>query len=147
MSDPSKARGGQAAFLGRGWSFPPSFDPITGAVSMAVADEDIVQSLWILLSTRLGERIMLATYGCDLSSKVFSSLTTTNANEICTLVARAILDWEPRVTVENISVTEDVDAQGWLNISIDYCIRQTNSRSNLVYPFYTAEATLPPQHR
>lgn len=131
------------AFLGRGWSFPPSFDRVTNTVAMAAGDVDIREALWILLSTALGERIMLATYGCDLLSKVFSTLTTTTANEIATMVTRAITEWEPRVTVETVVVTES-ELDGWLNISIDYVVRQTNSRSNLVYPFYRLEATLPP---
>ncbi len=113
-------------------------------MAMASGDLDIRESLWILLSTSLGERTMLATYGCDLMSQVFSTLTTTAVNEIIALVTKAILDWEPRVTVENVSVNEIDMLEGWLNISIDYFVRQTNSRSNLVYPFYTREATLPP---
>jgi len=131
------------AFLGRGWSFPPTFNHVTSTVAMAVGDVDIREALWILLSTALGERIMLATFGCDLLSKVFTTLTTTTANEIATMVTRAITEWEPRVTVENVVVTES-ELDGWLNISIDYFVRQTNSRSNLVFPFYRLEATLPP---
>lgn len=132
-------------FLGRGWSFPPSFSRRTASVAMVAGDLDIRESLWILLSTSIGERIMLATYGCDLMSKVFTSLTTTTANEIASMAGNAITAWEPRVTVEHVSVLENLDAQGWLNISIDYFVRQTNSRGNLVYPFYLLEATLPPQ--
>lgn len=130
-------------FLGRGWSFPPTFDRIAHAVDMAAADRDIRESLWILLSTRIGERIMLPTYGCDLQRMVFASLTTTLINEIAVLVTNAIRDWEPRVTVDGVSVTEPADAPGWVAISVDYRVRQTNSRSNLVYPFYRMEATLP----
>jgi uncharacterized protein len=132
------------SFLGCGWSFPPTFTRRTASVAMVAGDFDIRESLWILLSTSIGERIMLATYGCDLMSKVFTSLTATTANEIASMVGNAITAWEPRVTVGNISVVEDNETQGWLNISIDYVVRQTNSRANLVYPFYLLEATLPP---
>ena len=133
----------EPAFLGRGWSFPPSFNRLSASVSMASGDTDIRQSLWIILATSLGERIMLPTFGCDLMSKVFSVLTTTTANAIATMVTRAIIDWEPRVTVEKVTVTES-ELAGWLDISIEYIVRQTNSRSNLVFPFYRMEATLPP---
>ncbi len=132
------------SFLGRGWSFPPTFNRSDGMAAMASGDTDIRQSLWILLSTSLGERVMLASYGCSLMSKVFTSLTTATANEICALVRQAIVQWEPRVTVEDVSVEEQDDLEGRLSIIISYVVRQTNSRSNLVYPFYVLEATIPP---
>lgn len=131
------------AFLGRGWAFPPTFDRAMNTVAMASGDTDIKEALWIILSTSLGERIMLATFGCDLISKVFTALTTTTANDIATMVTRAIIEWEPRVIVDNVTVTES-ELNGWVNINIDYTVRSTNSRSNIVYPFYALEATLPP---
>ena len=131
------------AFLGRGWSFPPTFDPFHRTVVMVAGDVDIHESLNILLSTSLGERVMLATYGVDLISKVFTTLTTTTANEIATMVTRAIIEWEPRVSVENVVVSESI-LDGWVAISIDYMVRQTNTRSNIVFPYYQVEATLPP---
>lgn len=138
--------GGEAdaypAFLGRGWSFPPTFDNVLHIVTMAAGDADIREALWIILSTSLGERIMLPTFGCDLVSKVFTALTTTTANQIASLVTRAIVDWEPRVAVDTVTVT-DSTLNGWIDISIDYTVRATNSRSNIVYPFCRIEATLP----
>lgn len=131
------------AFLGRGWSFPPTFDPFHRTVVMVAGEVDIRESLNILLSTSLGERVMLATYGADLISKVFTTLTTTTANEIATMVTRAITEWEPRVSVENVVVSESI-LDGWVAISIDYMVRQTNTRSNIVFPYYQVEATLPP---
>ena len=131
------------AFLGRGWAFPPSFDRNAGTVAMAAGDADIREALWILLSTSLGERIMLATYGCDLISKVFTTLTTTTANEIAAMVTRAITEWEPRVTIQAVTVT-DSTLDGWIDIAIDYVVRQTNARSNLVFPYCRMEATLSP---
>jgi uncharacterized protein len=130
-------------FLGRGWSFPPTFNRLSGSVVMAEGDTDIGQALWIILSTTPGERVMLPTFGCDLMSKVFTTLTTTTANEIAALVTNAIIEWEPRVDVEKVVVT-DSTLDGWLDISIDYVVRRTNSRSNLVFPYCRIEATLPP---
>jgi phage baseplate assembly protein W len=130
------------AFLGTGWTFPPIFDRVGATVVMASGETDIRESLWVLLSTNIGERIMLATYGCDLWSQVFASLTTTKANEIANMVTNAIIEWEPRVAVETVSVSESLDGTGWLEISINYWVRQTNTRSNLVYPFYRRELTI-----
>lgn len=109
---------------------------------MSIGDQDIRESLQILLSTRLEERIMLASYGCDLWSEIFTTLTATTANAIANMVTNAITEWEPRIDVENVTVSESQNGNGWLNINIDYRVIQTNQRSNLVFPFYTREATL-----
>lgn len=129
------------AFLGTGWSFPPTFDRQGASIVMASGETDIRESLWILLSTNLGERIMLATFGCDLWSQVFIGLTGTKASEISNMVTNAIVEWEPRVSVEAVTVQESV-TDGWINISVDYRVRRTNTRSNLVYPFYRRELTI-----
>jgi hypothetical protein len=114
----------------------------SASVAMASGEVDIRESLIILLSTNIGERIMLPTYGCNLWSQVFTTLTTTTANEIANMVTNAIIAWEPRVSVETVTVTATTDGSGWVNIIIDYVVRQTNTRSNLVYPFYRNEMTI-----
>lgn len=131
-------------FLGTGWSFPPTFVRATASVAMLSDVADIKACLWILFSTSLGERIMLATYGSQLWQKVFTALTTTTANEIRDIIANAILTWEPRIDVERIAIDQLEPLQGRLSITIDFVVRQTNVRSNLVYPFYLQEASLPP---
>lgn len=87
---------------------------------------------------------MLPTYGASLWDRVFTALTTTQANQIRDMIARAILEWEPRIDTERIEVTQLNPEEGIAQISIDFVVRQTNVRSNLVYPFYLLEATLPP---
>lgn len=131
-------------FLGTGWSFPPTFNRHSAAVVMTSDETNIKQSLWVLLSTSLGERIMLATYGTNLRARLFDSLTETLANEIKSMIAKAILDWEPRIDVLSITVEELAPLQGRVLILIDFVIRRTNVRSNLVYPYYLTEATLAP---
>ncbi|WP_066796782.1 GPW/gp25 family protein [Sphingomonas soli] len=135
-----------SAFLGTGWSFPPVFDPtlIQPTVVMSSGDENIRECLWVLFSTSLGERIMAATYGSGLRAKVFDALTETLINDIRSLILKAILDWEPRIDVTRVEVAPVDPAAGLVAISVDYIVRQTNARSNLVYPFYLNEATLAP---
>lgn len=135
---------GHSGFLGTGWSFPPSFDRGSGGVLMVSADEDIRQSLRVLLSTSPGERVMVADYGCDLQPWVFRSLDTTTTSRLKSMVANAILFWEPRITVERIEVNAAPDSPETILIGIDYVVNATNSRSNLVYPYYLDEATLAP---
>lgn len=134
------------SFLGTGWSFPPTFERNPAGVRMSSNDANIRQCLWVLLSTSISERIMQATYGSSLDLQVFDAMTTTLVNAIRANILKAVLDWEPRIDVIAIDITRMAGPDGGLDISIDYLIRQTNSRSNLVYPFYLNESTiaLPP---
>ena len=134
------------SFLGRGWAFPPSFNKITDTVEMVSDEEDIRQSLHILLSTSLGERVMQPDYGCNLSDYVFEGLNSTTIGYIKERVANSILYYEPRIVVERIEVTNagSVDnLEGRFLIDITYSIPGTNSRFNYVYDFYKNEAVKP----
>jgi len=127
------------SFLGTGWAFPPRFN--TQGAELVRAEQDIEESLRILLATAPGERVMQPTYGCGLKLHVFDSIDESTITIIMNVVRRAILFFEPRITVENISI-KDMDAlEGKLSINISYRVRATNNRYNLVYPFYFNEAT------
>lgn len=138
------ADGPASSFLGTGWTFPPTFERVSASVVMSSDVANIRQCLWVLFSTSLGERIMLATYGTGLRQKVFASLTETLANDLRSMIEKAILDWEPRIDVLQVDVRE-APLDGELAISIEFLVRETNARSNMVYPFYLdGEATLAP---
>jgi len=127
------------SFLGRGWSFPPEFNREAKAVKMLEDDEDIRSSLQILLSTRLGERVMVPGYGCNLDELLFSPLNLTLKTYVIDLIKTAILYYEPRIDVKKIDIDPADELNGVLLINIDYTIRATNSRMNMVYPFYKEE--------
>ncbi len=127
------------SFLGTGWSFPPSFTN-KGLVTVS-AEQDIYESLWILLSTTPGERIMQPSYGCGLKAHVFDNLDESSFAVMRDLVERAILFFEPRVTVESIDVSSEDYREGKVQLNIVYRVRSTNNRYNLVYPFYIHEAS------
>ncbi|WP_209328736.1 GPW/gp25 family protein [Lunatimonas salinarum] len=127
-------------FLGKGWSFPPSFDHQAGEVNMLSGEADIKSSLAILLSTKLGERIMQPTFGCQLDELQFSPLNRTTVTYLADLIETAILYHEPRIGVEKINMSESPGDLGVIHIEIDYIIRATNSRKNMVFPFYKVEA-------
>lgn len=131
-----------SSFLGTGWSFPPTFTRAGYVVEMASAERDIRESLWILFSTSPGERIMVPEYGCSLWEMVFRGIDKGLMTDLEDAVATAILDWEPRIDVVAVSVEPDATVDGKVLVSVDYVVRQTNSRSNLVYPFYVEEGTL-----
>jgi len=126
-------------FLGRGWSFPPTFNADSGIVEMSQAEQDIKESLHILLSTTLGERIMQPKYGCNLNEYVFTALDTTTQTMLKDLVETAIIYHEPRIDLDSVTIQEANIIEGKFEILIDFVIRSTNSRSNMVFPFYTKE--------
>jgi phage baseplate assembly protein W len=132
------------AFLGVGWCFPPEFHKYADnmGVRMVAEEEDIRESLMILLSTRPGERVMQPAYGCGLHAMVFETLSESTITEIRDVIERAVLFYEPRIILESVDVnTEDV-YDGKLLIRLNYIVRRTNSRSNVVYPFYHIEGSL-----
>ena len=134
------------SFIGIGWSFPPTFNKATGTVEMVSDEEDIRQSLHILLSTSLGERVMQPDYGCNLNDYIFEGLNSTTIGYIKERVANSILYYEPRIIVERIDVTNagSVDnLEGKFLIELTYSIPGTNSRFNYVYDFYKNEAVKP----
>jgi phage baseplate assembly protein W len=130
-------------FLGTGWFFPPTFDNTTGSVELAKDIEDINQSLNILLSTSLGERVMQPRYGCNLHDFLFEPLSSSVIGYIQDLVENAILIYEPRIIAEKVEVTsaDSFDIiQGRFTIEVEYSIPGTNSRFNYVYDYYKNEA-------
>jgi phage baseplate assembly protein W len=129
------------SFLGTGWAFPPEFNKTSKEVKIVSEDNDIKESLYILMSTSPGERTMQPTYGCELRSIVFEVLTESTITEIKDITERAILFFEPRIDLNFIDIDTDESGQGILNILVDYTVRATNSRSNMVYPFYFQEGT------
>lgn len=130
-------------FLGTGWSFPPIFTRIDNSVIMVSGEKDIQESLRILFNTELGSRIMVPTYGCDLWPKVFQNANTTFKSELKDYIQTAIINWETRINVDDIVIEENNKLDGVLLITVYYVIRHTNTRGNLVYPFYFGEGTLP----
>jgi uncharacterized protein len=130
------------SFLGTGWSFPPSFGR-GGAELSTVSDvEDVHQSLRILLATRRGERPMQETFGCNLDEVLFEEMDQALINRVSSLISDAILEHEPRVELRAVDVSPAQDT-GVLDIRIEYAILGTNSRYNMVFPFYLNEAITP----
>jgi phage baseplate assembly protein W len=129
------------SFLGTGWAFPPEFNKKTNDVKLVSEEEDIQESLHILLSTSPGERIMQPSYGCGLRSMTFESLSESTVTELKDIVERAILFFEPRITLNAVRVDTERVYDGVLEIILDYTVKTTNSRSNMVYPFYFKEGT------
>jgi len=134
------------SFLGTGWAFPPTFERETGTVEMVSDFIDIKESLDILLSTSLGERVMQPRYGCELNDYLFEPLSSTVIGYIKDRVKTSILLFEPRIIAEKIEVTADDSfdlIEGRFTINVEYMIPGTNSRFNYVYDYYKNEALKP----
>ena len=127
-------------FLGRGWRFPANVTP-AGKIMMSEHDEDIKESIRIILSTSKGERVMRPDFGCGIYEFVFATINTTTIGLIEASVREALTLWEPRIELTNVNVATDKAEEGMLLISIDYRVRTTNNEFNLVYPFYLKEGT------
>ncbi|PTW52176.1 MULTISPECIES: GPW/gp25 family protein [Rhodovulum] len=133
---------GDPGFLGRGWAFPPDFDPAEGGARMVEAVEDIEQSLRILFETRPGERVMHPTYGCRIHDLVFEPMTAATARAVETAISRAILFFEARIRLREVRVSFENWAEGRMSVFLDYEVERTNTRHNVVFPFYAQEGTL-----
>lgn len=131
------------AFLGIGWGFPPEFHKRADAlgVKMVAEEEDIGESLRILLSTNPGERVMQPSYGCGLKAMVFATINESTITELKDIIERAVLFFESRITLEDIDVNTEGALDGILKIQLNYSVRKTNTRSNIVYPFYFREGS------
>lgn len=130
-------------FLGVGWSFPPEFHKQANAigVKMVADEEDIAESLRILLSTVPGERTMQPAYGCGLHTMVFETINESTLTELKDIIERSVLFFEPRITLESVDIDTDELLEGSLKIQLNYTVRKTNTRSNIVYPFYYLEGS------
>lgn len=129
------------SFLGTGWGFPPTFSNQKGTVKTVSDEEDIYQSLHILLSTQLKERVMRSDFGCDLSTMLYESITVTLLTKIKGIVQNAILKYEPRIDLLEVEFHTEDGSNGVIKIEIIYKIRSTNSRKNFVFPYYLEEGT------
>lgn len=125
-------------FLGTGWSFPPRF--ADGAVAMSDGERDIHESLQILFSTLPAERLLFPDYGLDLRESLFEPASTTLRTLTKERAVAALRLHEPRIDVLDLRIASPDPNDGTLAVLLEYRVRATNSRFNLVFPFYAVDA-------
>ena len=125
------------SFLGRGWAFPVTTDA-AGNIQMVSHEEDIRQSIEIILGTGHGERPLRPTFGCDLQAIVFEPMNTATIALVKLRVEQSLIEFEPRIDSIVVKVTPFPN-EGKLDIEVSYRVRRTNTFYNLVYPFYLVE--------
>lgn len=128
-------------FLGVGWSFPPRFNRITNKIEMVAGVTDIEESISIILKTIPGERLMHPHFGCSLHRLVFERTDIMFINEMNRMIYQALLNYEPRIKDVNAEIVNRQDLDGIVHVQISYTIITTNTRHNIVFPFYFTEGT------
>ena len=128
------------SFLGRGFGFPFRVEEGTGKIAMVSHEEDIRQSVELILHTYRGERVMRPDFGARVADYLFAENTKETGFALESEIRQALIDWEPRI--DEIEVEAQVDgARAAITVSISYRVRSTNNMFNVVYPFYTLEGT------
>ncbi len=122
-------------FLGVGWQLPLTIDP-NGRMQMVRYEAAVEQSIRMILSTALGERLMQPEFGCGIHDLVFATNGAETIGRIVSEVRRSLVEWEARIDVLDVVVQPEAENPNHLLIQINYQIRNTTNRFNLVYPFY-----------
>lgn len=125
-------------FLGVGWAFPLALEA-DRALATAAYEEDVRQAVLIILGTGRGERVMRPEFGAGLADFLFAPVTATTHERIRNRVREALVDWEPRIDVLEVTVEALPTQLHRLDVTVRYRVRATNSEHNLVYPFYLDE--------
>jgi len=133
-------------FLGSGWYFPLCI--FNEGLALSEGDQDILQSILIILGTIPGERVMLPEFGCSINDLVFAPANSVTATLAENYVTDALQRWEPRISDIEVNTTYDSNVPSKLNVNIGYTVRRSNVTQNLVYPFYIqGGGNLPPDYQ
>ena len=122
-------------FIGRGWAFPIRTDT-NGGIALVGREREIAEAIRLIVSTTPGERPMRPEFGCRIHDFVFSPADSATADAIAAEVTNALTMWEHRIDVGDVDVLYSAEDPTVFYIDIKYQIKQTNSRHNLVFPFY-----------
>ncbi len=123
---------------GAGWSFPVKTDH-NGNIALSEGEMSIKDSIRIIVGTAKGERVMQPDFGCEIHEYVFDTIDGTTATLVESCVEEALIKWEPRIDVKDVTAGRAPDEPNKMLIQITYIVRSTNSESNMVYPFYINE--------
>jgi phage baseplate assembly protein W len=128
-------------FLGRGWSFPPKFDKYSKSVVMDNGEEDIANSIRIIIGTYPGERLMNPVFGCTIKRMNFENIDQGNITRIEEIIGNSLIKFEPRIKLQSIEIVSQDETEGLIILQLNYTIISTNTRHNIVFPYYLTEGT------
>lgn len=122
-------------YLGTGMKFPPQVNKATGRFVLSSQEENVKESIYLILMTQKTERFMRPEFGSEILSYAFADTSETMLTLMQRELERDILQNEPRV--ENVTIRMDAKSRsGYLMIYIDYQLRGSSIRDNMVFPFY-----------
>src|SRR5262245_26174796 len=121
-----------------GWKFPLQVTP-SSKIAQSQYEQRIEESIYLILSTAKGERVMLPEFGCGIHELVFAPNNSTTLSIVTHMVREALVEFEPRIDLMDVSVETASEQPNLLLIRVHYRIRATNAMGNLVYPFYITE--------
>lgn len=132
---------GNNDFLGKGLKFPVSVNNVTGRFEMSSDEEDIKESIYIILMTQKGERLLMPNFGSKINNYVFEVMNETNLTLMANNIKSAIQTYEKRIGNVNVNVEMDKLNKGKLIFDISYIVNKTNEVGNMVFPFYLQEGS------
>ncbi|GAM10174.1 tail lysozyme [Geobacter sp. OR-1] len=127
-------------FLGTGWKFPVTPDT-NNEIALAAEEDSIADSIRIILATSPGERVMRPDFGCGIHDFLFAPNNVRTAGLIRFHVEESLRRWEPRIDLEEVAAGPAPDDPAVILLSITYRVKATDSRFNMVYPFYLERGT------
>lgn len=127
------------SFMGRGFQFPFGVDPATNRIAMSSAEDNIRESIRLILRTNIGERVMLPEFGTSAGDFLFSDSSAERVSALESNVREALERWEPRISDVEVNTVNNGGSRNMVELNIRYAVRMTNNRFNMVYPFYMME--------
>lgn len=126
-------------FMGRGFRFPFGVDPATNRIAMSGAEDNIRESIRLILRTNIGERVMLPEFGTSAGDFLFADSSVERVSALESSVREALERWEPRISDIEVTASDNGGSRSMAELNIRYAVRMTNNRFNMVYPFYMME--------
>jgi phage baseplate assembly protein W len=123
------------SFMGRGFNFPLRIDS-NGSMAMSEDEENIEQSIRLILGTAKGERLYRTQFGCAIHDLVFQPNNQITAARVAAAIKESLNEFEPRIVDISVAASPDEYESNLMNVHIQYVVRALNKRENLVYPFY-----------
>ena len=128
-------------FIGKGWRFPITVNA-KGGIDRSEGPQRISDAIWIIVKTSLGERVMRPTFGAGVNDFVFQSNSSLVRTQLVASIKQALLKWEPRINIQQVSANPVPNEPSQVLVSIEYTVRNTNELFNVVYPFYLQEGAV-----
>jgi len=132
---------GSNNIIGQGWAFPIRINA-KGRLDWSTGPDRLQAAIWIILSTSLGERLMLPDFGAGIKDYVFESNSALIRAQLESAITKALTQWEPRIQLTSVLATQSPDQESLVLVNISYQIRDTNELYNMVYPFFLQEGSL-----